>query len=165
MAPRFRPSGPLLTVALLAGGGKLDDDTANLSDAEAEALANALVARTSSTAATQGPLLYRSDLVGRNTVGTNFTGFSADVGTHLTGPDSAIKRRREAPVRALADTGTTRSWNFLVDVVAQSGRFPATGGTGAGDFVVEAENRVWQHLALDRTTARIIARFNETVAD
>jgi hypothetical protein len=38
-------------------------------------------------------------------------------------------------------------------------------GTGAGDFVVEAENRVWQHLALDRTTARIIARFNETVAD
>jgi hypothetical protein len=151
--------------ALLIGGGKLDDDTANLTDAEAEALAKALVERTSGSVANQGPLLYRSDLVGRNTGGTSFTGFSADVGTHLTGPDAAIKRRREAPVRALADVGTTRSWNFLVDVIAQSGRFVPGGGTGAGDFVVEAENRVWQHLALDRTTARIIARSNETVAD
>lgn len=151
--------------ALLIGGGKLDDDTANLTDAEAEALAKALVERTSGSAVNQGPLLYRSDLVGRNTGGTNFTGFSADVGTHLTGPDAAIKRRREAPVRALADVGTTRSWNFLVDVIAQSGRFVPGSGTGAGDFVVEAENRVWQHLALDRTTARIVARSNETVAD
>jgi hypothetical protein len=151
--------------ALLVGGGKLDDDTANLTDAEAEALARALVARTSSTAATQGPLLHRSDLVGRNTGGTNFTGFSADVGAHLTGPDAAIKRRREAPVRALADTGTTRSWNFLVDVIAQSGRFPAGGGTGAGDFIVDAENRIWEHLAVDRSTAQIIARTHETVSE
>lgn len=151
--------------ALLVGGGKLDDGTANLTGAEAEALARALVERTSGTAATQGPLLYRSDLVGRNIGGTDFTGFSADVGTHLTGPDAAIKRRREAPVRALADVGTTRSWNFLVDVLAQSGRFPAGGGTGAGDFIVDAENRVWEHLAVDRTTAQIIARTHETVSE
>jgi hypothetical protein len=151
--------------ALLAGGGKLDDDSANLSPVEAEALAKALVQRTTSPAANQGPLLYRSDLVGRNTGGTSYTGFSADVGSHLSGPDAAIKRRREAPARALADVGTTRSWNFLVDVIAQSGRFPADGGTAAGDFVVKAENRVWEHLAIDRNTARIIARSYETVTD
>ena len=151
--------------ALLVGGGKLDDGTANLTDVEAEALAKALVERTSSSAASRGPLLYRSDLVGRNTGGASYTGFSADVGSYLTGPDAAIKRRREAPVRALADAGTTRSWNLLADVIAQSGRFAPGGGTGAGDFVVEAENRVWQHIALDRATARIIARTHETVTD
>jgi hypothetical protein len=151
--------------ALLAGGGKLDDGSANLSDVEAEALAKALVQRTTSTAANQGPLLYRSDLVGRNIGGASYTGFSADVGSYLTGPDAAIKRRREAPVRALADVGTTRSWNFLVDVIAQSGRFAPTGGTNAGDFIVEAENRVWEHLAIDRHTARILARSHETVTD
>jgi hypothetical protein len=32
-----------------------------------------------------------------------------------------------------------------------------TGGTGGGDFIVDAENRVWEHLAVDRTTAQIIA--------
>lgn len=151
--------------ALLAGGGKLDDGSANLSDVEAEALAKALVQRTTSTAAIQGPLLYRSDLVGRNIGGASYTGFSADVGSYLTGPDAAIKRRREAPVRALADVGTTRSWNFLVDVIAQSGRFAPGGATAAGDFIVEAENRVWQHVAIDRHTARIIARSHETVTD
>jgi hypothetical protein len=151
--------------ALLAGGGKLDDGTANLTDAEAEALAQALVDRTTSTTPNEGPLLYRSDLVGRNTGGTNFTGFSADVGTHLTGPDAAIKRRREAAVRALADVGTTRTWNLLADIVVQIGRFPTGGSTNAGDFIVEGENRIWEHIAIDRATAKIIARKNETVTE
>jgi Tfp pilus assembly protein PilX len=151
--------------ALLAGGGKLDDGTANLTDAEAEALAQALVDRTTSTTPNEGPLLYRSDLVGRNTGGTNFTGFSADVGTHLSGPDAAIKRRREAAVRALADVGTTRTWNLLADIVVQIGRFPTGGSTNAGDFIVEGEIQTWEHIAIDRATAKIIARKNETVTE
>lgn len=75
-----------------------------------------------------------------------------------------IKYRREAFVRALADVGQTRTWNLMIDVIAQTGRFgPAA--SGAEQFMVEAERRYWLHLALDRFTGEILDRRMEAVVE
>ena len=74
----------------------------------------------------------------------------------------AIKTLREAPVRALADVGQTRTWNLMIDLVAQSGR--ATGGS-AQSFLVEGEVRQWVHIAIDRFTGEVIDRSVEIVVE
>jgi hypothetical protein len=84
----------------------------------------------------------------------------ADLAAFLSSPTlaaanlSPIKSRREAVVRALAG-GQTRTWNLLLDVSTQAGRF-AGDPTNPGDFLVEGENRSWIFVAIDRFTGRII---------
>ncbi len=68
---------------------------------------------------------------------------------------SVIKNRREAVVRALSSSTQTRTWNILVDLVAQTGRFP-TSSLGSGDFVVEGESHRWISVAIDRYTGKIV---------
>jgi hypothetical protein len=72
-----------------------------------------------------------------------------------SGSYNIIKRFRESTMRALSDAGQAGTWNLLIDVVAQSGRYP-TNASGAGDFIVEGEHRYWVHVAIDRTTGQII---------
>lgn len=74
-----------------------------------------------------------------------------------------IKWRREAVVRALAGSTQTRTWSLLVDTVAQVGSFPQGAGTDAGDFLVEAEERLWVSVAIDRFTGTVVAMQKETV--
>jgi hypothetical protein len=74
----------------------------------------------------------------------------------------ANKTLAESPLRALTDIGNFRSWTFLIDVVAQSGRFPGA-GAAARDFVVEGEKRVWVHVTIDRFTGEIIGMQTESV--
>ena len=57
--------------------------------------------------------------------------------------------------RALADVCTTRVWNLMIDVIAQSGRYPP-GALHLDQFVVEGESRYWLHIALDRFTGKIL---------
>ena len=73
-----------------------------------------------------------------------------------------IKARRESVVRALADVSNTRTWNLLVDLVMQSGRYP-TGATAVDRFSVDGERRYWLHLAIDRYTGQVVARSVEPV--
>lgn len=73
-----------------------------------------------------------------------------------------IKQQREAIPRALGSVAGTRTWNLLIDVVAQSGRF-ANSATTLADFKVDAERRYWLHVAIDRYTGQIVARQLETV--
>ena len=99
-----------------------------------------------------------------------YTGFSSDIGalpafqTTATLPTSLIPRQREAAIRALADAGTTRIWNLLIDVVAQSGRYPAN-ATALSKFVVEGEKRYWFHVAIDRVTGKVIDKQLELVEE
>lgn len=72
------------------------------------------------------------------------------------------KARREAVVRALASSGQTRTWNLLIDVIAQSGRFPGT-SNGAADFVIEGEKRYWLSIAIDRYSGEVVDRQWEVV--
>lgn len=168
--------------ALLSGSITDDFGSAllGLDAAAAEALAKKLVARTMSTVSGKGPLATRSDLVGRWTGAgsvasttsvadpdTNYSGFSKDIGdaAGVYGTEVAfVPAQRESAIRALADAGTTRVWNLLIDLVAQSGRFPSNGGSLDG-FQVEGEKRYWLHVAIDRLTGEVIDQQFEVVTE
>ena len=64
-----------------------------------------------------------------------------------------VKAQREAVPRALASVGQTRTWNLMIDVIAQSGSYPPAANDLA-NFVVQGEQRYWVHVAIDRFTVR-----------
>lgn len=72
------------------------------------------------------------------------------------------KPPREAAVRALASTTQTRTWNLLIDVVAQVGHYPAN-TTSLNNFNVEGEKRYWLSVAIDRYTGQVIDQQLEPV--
>ena len=57
-----------------------------------------------------------------------------------------------------------RVWNLLLDVIVQTGRYPAFARNGA-EFQVEGERRAWVHLAIDRLTGRVLDRQVELVEE
>jgi hypothetical protein len=59
--------------------------------------------------------------------------------------------------RALAEMGQTRTWNLLIDVIAQTGRYAsdATSITQANKFIVEGEKRYWLHISLGRDLVKV----------
>jgi hypothetical protein len=141
--------------------------------------------RTASTSKGQGPLQNISDLVGRwtpgITTGTNnyapgFNGPSGDLSSlyaaALPGNLSPaevttvqnVDRFREAFIRPLAAVGNTRVWNLMIDVVAQTGRYPV-GTTNPQNFVVEGEQRYWVHVAIDRFTGQVLDKQVEVVKE
>jgi hypothetical protein len=73
-----------------------------------------------------------------------------------------IKYHQEGIVRSLASSTQTRTWNLLIDVVAQTGRYPST-AKSLNDFMVEGEKRYWLSLAIDRYTGRIVDQQLEPV--
>ncbi len=79
---------------------------------------------------------------------------------------SPVKNIREAAIRAWGESTQTRTWNLFADVIVQVGRFPSQSATtAAGDFVVDAERRIWLSEAVDRFTGEVIDRSYETVGE
>jgi len=74
------------------------------------------------------------------------------------------KTEREAAVRALGEIGSTRTWNLMVDLVAQAGRL-TTAANSESDFIVRAEHRVWIHVAIDRITGEVVSVQREKVKE
>jgi Tfp pilus assembly protein PilX len=144
-----------------------------VSDAAATAIVQKLVKRTNSTSTNEGPFTNVADLVGYYTgrgsavMGYQdaYQGFGKDIQT-LSGstPTGPISRYAESAVRALANTGQTRVWNLMIDVVAQTGKFPA-GATKLARFAVDGERRYWVHLAIDRFTGKILDKQVEMVRE
>jgi len=143
----------------------------------------------SSGVPTKGPLRNRGELVGKfiapiafssppSLTGNQnpildpektYSGFSTVLTTATNGifssaVDTTIDRRAGCVLRALVDSGNTRTWNLLIDLIAQVGRFPAT-ATSLNQFVVEGETRVWVHLAIDRATGKVVANITEPVSE
>jgi len=58
----------------------------------------------------------------------------------------------EAITRALSEITQTRTWNLMIDMIAQTGRYApdATDITQANKFIVEGQKRCWLHVALGR---------------
>jgi hypothetical protein len=108
--------------------------------------AAALVALTTGAG---GPLLNRAELA------TRFMGAFP-----VSGTNERIKRQREVFVRALADATETRTWNLLVDLIAQTGKIvpnpQLSGAALLANFNVESERHIWVHLSIDRMTGRIL---------
>jgi hypothetical protein len=109
-------------------------------------IANVLVKLTTTT-----PMISKGDLVARLAGDASVTGLGN-------------KEAREAVMRALSDAGQTRTWNLMIDVIAQSGRYPAS-ATNLSQFVVEGEQRYWVHIAIDRFTGQVIDRQVELVKE
>jgi hypothetical protein len=107
-----------------------------------------------------------------------YSGFSSDIGPVSTGSNeglfnlsatvtgtsiSVIPRQREAVMRALADSGTARVWNLMIDIIAQSGQYKPGAQNLSSDFVVQGERRYWLHVAIDRNTGQILDKQLELV--
>ena len=97
----------------------------------------------------------------------HFTGFSADLDSNkvfTNAKDQKNLRMREAVVRALVDSGQTRVWNIMLDLIVQTGRLPSA-ATDLKQFVKEGEHRVWVFLAIDRLTGEVLDKIVEDVAE
>jgi len=152
--------------------------TTELSSTEIAAIAQNLVARTTSTLPGQGPLENIAELVGKfnakvttaggvspfNIDGTkSYVGFTSDLVNNsnsldqvFTDPNTLyIHRLRDSAIRALSSGGQTRVWNLMIDLVAQTGKY-RTGETSLDKFLVDGERRYWLHVAIDRFTGKVI---------
>jgi hypothetical protein len=72
------------------------------------------------------------------------------------------KTQRESMARAFGEADQTRTWNLLIDVIAQSGKY-APGESDLKKFVVQGEQRYWVHVAIDRFTGQVIDKQIEVV--
>ncbi len=134
--------------ALLKGAIRDEMGSASpLSEADATQIASDILAKTQAT-----PFLNRAALV--NQLST----------TTVSATYPAIKSQREASIRALGSVMQGRTWNFLIDLIAQSGRF-SPAATGLEQFSVEGERRYWLHVAIDRITGQIIETQLEPVSE
>ena len=93
------------------------------------------------------------------------------VHTNIANNQSAFqfeKTQHESIVRALGEVGQTRTWNLLIDVVAQSGHFStnsfSAGASPSGSqFIVGGQDRIWVSTAIDRFTGQVVDRQVEQV--
>jgi len=170
---------PVLQAIFAGANVEVSDPNDMISGTVAKQLADALVARTSNTDPTtrKTPIASRAEIVGTwnpvagAALATDpdpdhyFSGFSSDIGTIAAWngqPQALINRKRESAIRALTAVGTARTWNLLIDVIAQSGHFGPS-ATKMGDFVAEGEKRYWLHISIDRVTGQILDRQLESV--
>jgi hypothetical protein len=125
--------------------------TSIITTAQRDAIVTAIIGHTATT-----PMINKGELV---------TWLAGDASvTALTN-----KEARECVVRAFSDACQTRTWNLMIDVVAQSGRYPPNAGSGPNtanplaNFLVEGEKRYWLHVAIDRFTGEIVDQQLEAV--
>jgi hypothetical protein len=78
---------------------------------------------------------------------------------------SQPKTQRESIARALGEVDQTRTWNLLIDVVAQTGHFKPNAASLQNDFIVEGEEHYWVHVAIDRFTGQVLDKQVEVVKD
>ena len=149
----FNPNAaPVPVLRALLAGANLDSTNSAPTIPNVPALASAI--RDTATNSTTGGFFSRADLVAKFMGNGVVGGVSA----------SNLKTQREAVVRALAESANTRTWNLMIDLVAQSGRFPET-ATSPDKFIVDGERRLWLHIAIDRYTGEIVDRRVEVVGE
>ena len=142
---------PYILASLIKGAITTESSSATVSNANATTAANSIV-----TATTNRPALGRQDVARLASVVTN-AAFTTSEET------------RESIARSLAEVGQTRTWGLMIDVIAQSGRYPPNAASGPNNanplanFVVEGEKRYWLHVAIDRFTGQVIDQQLEAV--
>ena len=153
VAGRISPNTPYPQVlaALISGATQSTMGGTTVSSASALTTGAAIV----QTTGTSGPFVNRADLVNH---------FMTNSAVTTTLAPSGIKTEAEAAVRAVAESSNTRTWNFLIDIIAQAGRFPPTAGN-FDNFVVDGERRYWLHVAIDRYTGLVVDKQLEVVTE
>lgn len=77
---------------------------------------------------------------------------------------SPAKETTEQAVRALSEVSNTRTWNLLIDIVGQAGRYSPSANS-LDKFQVQGQTRYWVHLAIDRYTGEIVDKRVEPAAE
>jgi len=97
-------------------------------------------------ATTAQPALTRAD-IGRLTAAA-----ASAISTAGFAAGEETEKVPEVISRALGEIGQTRTWNLMIDVIAQTGKYaPGTASiTDSTKFAVEGEKRYWLHIALGR---------------
>jgi hypothetical protein len=135
---------PLVLKAILSNATKQITGANVISTSD---LNNIIIALTNLTAAQ--PMANKAELITR---------LAADPSVTSLGN----KEARECVLRAFSDACQTRTWNLMIDVIAQSGRYPPNANSLAG-FLVEGEQHYWVHVAIDRFTGQVIDKQIEVV--
>jgi len=112
------------------------------------------------TATTTTPLQNRSELLTRSGLPLAILPLPTG-GAH----NQSVKTRREVVPRAIASLSQARTWNLLIDVIAQSGRYPPNATSLSNGFVVNGEQHYWVHVAIDRFTGQVIDKQIEVVKE
>jgi hypothetical protein len=118
-----------------------------------------IVQETTSTDAGRGPVLTRADVGRLAAAATNK--LVADGLWSSPVPEE----KKQTIARALAEVGQARTWNVMIDVIAQTGKY--TPGTSSlsepSKFIVQGEKRYWLHIALDRDDGTVLGSQLEEV--
>jgi hypothetical protein len=80
---------------------------------------------------------------------------------------AASDEAKQTIARALAEATRARTWNLMIDVIAQTGQY-APGTTDLTDpskFIVQGEKRYWLHIALDRDDGTVLGKQLEEVIE
>jgi hypothetical protein len=82
---------------------------------------------------------------------------------NLAGSDE----KKQSIARALAEVGQARTWNLMIDVIAQTGNYvPGTPDlSDLTKFIVQGEKRYWLHIALDRDDGTVLGSQLEEVLE
>jgi Tfp pilus assembly protein PilX len=121
--------------AIIKGAAPTDGASTFVGQTAATNAASAIVGET-----TARPALTRGDI--------------ARLASVAGGQIGASQEQQETIARALAELGQTRTWNLLIDVVAQTGHYRPN-AQGLPDFIPEGEKRYWLHAALGRDLVRV----------
>ena len=87
---------------------------------------------------------------------------------NFTGGDAKKRdEKKQTVARALAEIGQARTWNLIIDVIGQTGKYrpDATDINQADKFVVQGEKRYWLHIALDRDSGTVLGSQLEEVIE
>jgi hypothetical protein len=122
-----------------------------VSQTDALTAAQAIVQETTSN----GPVLTRAGVARLAAVG------AAALHGVTGAPDD---ERKQTIARALADTGQARTWNVMIDVIAQTGHY-GPNAQNLTDFISEGEKRYWLHIALDRDNGTVLGTQLEEVVE
>jgi hypothetical protein len=137
--------------AVLQNALKKDIDTASLpnpfpvvSSFEATAAAQAIVNATN-------PDVGGTRATSRADIGRLTAAAASAIGIPAGLTVAEQEKVPEVIARALSEVGQTRTWNLMIDVVAQTGRYkPNAPDLSGSNFIVEGEKRCWLHVALGR---------------
>jgi hypothetical protein len=130
--------------------------TTLVSQSDALAAGQAIVQETTSSGLGHGPALTRADVA-------RLAAAAAAAVPNLAGSDEA----KQTIARALAEAGQARTWNLMIDVIAQTGQYaPGTNDlTDPTKFIVQGEKRYWLHVALDRDDGTVLGTQLEEVVE
>lgn len=130
------------------------DPTYLVSRDDALAAGQAIVRETTSN----GPALTRADVAR--------LAAAAASALHQV-PGASEDEKKQTIARALAEAGQTRTWNLMIDVIAQTGNYaPETPDlTDPTKFIVQGEKRYWLHIALDRDDGSVLGTQLEEVTE